>query len=84
MPSFVQYFVARELATQPMASNQTEPRTHIVLFDHFSRAAMKMANIDHVYDNMFTNPKDTQGVSERSTSHFRSQLTVDFINQTDR
>ncbi|RXN00842.1 Cap-specific mRNA (nucleoside-2'-O-)-methyltransferase 1 [Acipenser ruthenus] len=26
-----------------------------------NRAAMKMANIDHVFDNMFTNPKDLQG-----------------------
>lgn len=26
-----------------------------------NRAAMKMANIDHVFDNMFTNPKDSQG-----------------------
>ncbi|XP_048830226.1 cap-specific mRNA (nucleoside-2'-O-)-methyltransferase 1-like isoform X1 [Brienomyrus brachyistius] len=25
-----------------------------------NRAAMKMANIDHVFDNMFTNPKDSQ------------------------
>lgn len=24
---------------------------------------MKMANIDHCFDNMFTNPKDSQGVS---------------------
>lgn len=28
---------------------------------------MKMANIDHCFDNMFTNPKDSQGVSERNT-----------------
>lgn len=28
------------------------------------RAAMKMANIDHCFDNMFTNPKDSQGVSD--------------------
>lgn len=27
------------------------------------RAAIKMANIDHCFDNMFTNPKDSQGVS---------------------
>lgn len=27
------------------------------------RAAMKMSNIDHCFDNMFTNPKDSQGVS---------------------
>lgn len=27
------------------------------------RAAMKMANMDHVFDYMFTNPKDCQGVS---------------------
>lgn len=27
------------------------------------RAAMKMSNIDHCFDNMFTNPKDPQGVS---------------------
>lgn len=27
-----------------------------------NRAAMKMANIDHVFDYMFTNPKDSQGV----------------------
>ncbi|KAG7272032.1 hypothetical protein CRUP_030136, partial [Coryphaenoides rupestris] len=26
-----------------------------------NRAAMKMANIDHCFDNMFTNPKDSQG-----------------------
>ncbi|XP_036943009.1 cap-specific mRNA (nucleoside-2'-O-)-methyltransferase 1 [Acanthopagrus latus] len=26
-----------------------------------NRAAMKMANIDHCFDNMFTNPKDAQG-----------------------
>ncbi|XP_068088782.1 cap-specific mRNA (nucleoside-2'-O-)-methyltransferase 1 [Hyperolius riggenbachi] len=26
-----------------------------------NRAAMKMANIDHVFDYMFTNPKDSQG-----------------------
>uniref|UniRef100_W5NKB5 Cap-specific mRNA (nucleoside-2'-O-)-methyltransferase 1 n=1 Tax=Lepisosteus oculatus TaxID=7918 RepID=W5NKB5_LEPOC len=26
-----------------------------------NRAAMKMANIDHVFDCMFTNPRDTQG-----------------------
>lgn len=26
------------------------------------RAAMKMANMDHVFDYMFTNPKDSQGV----------------------
>ncbi|MFT7813046.1 cap-specific mRNA (nucleoside-2'-O-)-methyltransferase 1 [Arapaima gigas] len=26
-----------------------------------NRAAMKMANIDHVFDYMFTNPKDVQG-----------------------
>uniref|UniRef100_A0A8C5MK83 Cap-specific mRNA (nucleoside-2'-O-)-methyltransferase 1 n=1 Tax=Leptobrachium leishanense TaxID=445787 RepID=A0A8C5MK83_9ANUR len=26
-----------------------------------NRAAMKMANIDHVFDYMFTNPKDAQG-----------------------
>ncbi|XP_036447172.1 LOW QUALITY PROTEIN: cap-specific mRNA (nucleoside-2'-O-)-methyltransferase 1 [Colossoma macropomum] len=26
-----------------------------------NRAAMKMANMDHVFDNMFTNPKDGQG-----------------------
>ncbi|CAH2256276.1 cap-specific mRNA (nucleoside-2 -O-)-methyltransferase 1, partial [Pelobates cultripes] len=29
-----------------------------------NRAAMKMANIDHVFDYMFTNPKDTQGKSK--------------------
>ncbi|XP_077138110.1 cap-specific mRNA (nucleoside-2'-O-)-methyltransferase 1 [Ranitomeya variabilis] len=28
-----------------------------------NRAAMKMANIDHVFDYMFTNPKDSQGKS---------------------
>ncbi|CAG03561.1 unnamed protein product, partial [Tetraodon nigroviridis] len=28
-----------------------------------NRAAMKMANIDHCFDNMFTNPKDSQGKS---------------------
>uniref|UniRef100_A0A8C1AYN5 Cap-specific mRNA (nucleoside-2'-O-)-methyltransferase 1 n=2 Tax=Cyprinus carpio TaxID=7962 RepID=A0A8C1AYN5_CYPCA len=27
-----------------------------------NRAAMKMANMDHVFDYMFTNPKDSQGV----------------------
>ncbi|XP_059697369.1 cap-specific mRNA (nucleoside-2'-O-)-methyltransferase 1 [Haemorhous mexicanus] len=27
-----------------------------------NRAAMKMANMDHVFDYMFTNPKDCQGV----------------------
>lgn len=27
------------------------------------RAAMKMSNIDHCFDNMFTNPKDSEGVS---------------------
>lgn len=27
-----------------------------------NRAAMKMANIDHVFDNMFTNPKDSHGM----------------------
>jgi len=27
------------------------------------RAAMKMANIDHCFDQMFSNPKDSQGVS---------------------
>ncbi|XP_066558976.1 cap-specific mRNA (nucleoside-2'-O-)-methyltransferase 1 isoform X2 [Amia ocellicauda] len=26
-----------------------------------NRAAMKMANIDHVFDNMFTNPRDAEG-----------------------
>lgn len=26
-----------------------------------NRAAMKMSNIDHCFDNMFTNPKDSQG-----------------------
>ncbi|KAM3861158.1 cap-specific mRNA (nucleoside-2'-O-)-methyltransferase 1 [Diretmus argenteus] len=26
-----------------------------------NRAAMKMANMDHCFDNMFTNPKDSQG-----------------------
>uniref|UniRef100_A0A4W5NFU2 Cap-specific mRNA (nucleoside-2'-O-)-methyltransferase 1 n=1 Tax=Hucho hucho TaxID=62062 RepID=A0A4W5NFU2_9TELE len=26
-----------------------------------NRAAMKMANMDHVFDGMFTNPKDSQG-----------------------
>ncbi|TNM94708.1 hypothetical protein fugu_017467 [Takifugu bimaculatus] len=28
-----------------------------------NRAAMKMANIDHCFDSMFTNPKDSQGKS---------------------
>lgn len=27
------------------------------------RAAMKMANLDNCFDHMFTNPKDSQGVS---------------------
>lgn len=28
-----------------------------------NRAAMKMANLDRIFDFMFTNPKDKEGVS---------------------
>lgn len=32
---------------------------------------MKMANMDHVFDYMFTNPKDSQGVS---SSNFQTAV----------
>lgn len=32
---------------------------------------MKMANMDHVFDYMFTNPKDCQGVS---SSNFQTAV----------
>lgn len=34
---------------------------------------MKMSNIDHCFDNMFTNPKDTQGVSRFTSEARRTQ-----------
>lgn len=37
---------------------------------------MKMANIDHCYDSMFTNPKDPQGVSERNSRHVLEYASV--------
>lgn len=36
---------------------------YLITFSSVFRAAMKMANIDHCFDYMFTNPKDSQGVS---------------------
>ncbi|MED6282441.1 Cap-specific mRNA (nucleoside-2'-O-)-methyltransferase 1 [Ilyodon furcidens] len=35
----------------------------ILIMSSVFRAAMKMANIDHCFDNMFTNPKDSEGKS---------------------
>lgn len=44
-----------------------KPRMRLYLCVH--RAAMKMANMDHVFDYMFTNPKDCQGVSASKFSN---------------
>lgn len=35
---------------------------------------MKMANMDHVFDYMFTNPKDTHGVKSWNAWHIKSHL----------
>lgn len=34
---------------------------------YFSRAAVKMANMDTMFDFMFTSPKDSHGVSSLSS-----------------
>lgn len=40
------------------------------------RAAMKMSNIDHCFDYMFTNPKSPQGVSHISEAWFYLLLAL--------
>lgn len=45
------------------------------------RAAMKMSNIDHCFDNMFTNPKDSQGVSSLCWYVYWIRTTQAHINR---
>lgn len=51
------------------------------------RAAMKMANMDHVFDYMFTNPRDSQGVRPQLHSLWHQGmkyvLTCNYISEWD-